>query len=256
MHRTDLIAAPPVSVPTMRAHKMLTAATRGLGFVAAAAGSALITWGSVAYFNDDELAPFVIEKLPLPNEELWLGALQLHVVAASFALPACLLLLSRTVLKRFPRFHRWLGRLAATAIVFALVPSGFYMSFFAKAGFWSTVGFQLTGLITLVSMVLAVTTARKKDFVAHRRWTLHMFAQLSVAVTSRAMLFGLDALNVEPDLGYLVALWVPVVGSALCVELVTSRGLKLFTLRRNHETRSDPGLAARPYGALRGGARA
>jgi uncharacterized membrane protein len=254
--RTDLIAAPLVSVPTMRAHKMFTAAIRASGFLAAAAGSALITWGSLAYFSADELAPFVIEKLPLPNEELWLGALQVHVVAASFALPACLLLLSRKVLRRFPRFHRWLGRLAATAIVFALAPSGFYLSFFAKAGFWSTVGFQLTGLITLVSMVLAVTTARKKDFVAHRRWTLHMFAQLSVAVSSRAMLFGLDAFNVEPDLAYLVALWVPVVGSALCVELLVPRSFKRLTSWRNHEAPSDPGLAARSYAGLRGGARA
>src|SRR5499427_10212836 len=72
-------------------------------------GALTIGWASRVYFQADELAPFVIEKLPLPHEDLWLAALKVHVVAASFALPACLLLSLKRML-RFPRVHRWLGR--------------------------------------------------------------------------------------------------------------------------------------------------
>jgi hypothetical protein len=33
-------------------------------------GALIIGWASRVYFDSDELAPFVIEKLPLPHEDL------------------------------------------------------------------------------------------------------------------------------------------------------------------------------------------
>ena len=51
----------------------------------------------------------------------------------------------------------------------------------------------------------------------------HVVAQMSVAVTSRALILGLDRLGFEPELAYLVALWIPVLFSALVAELVSPR---------------------------------
>jgi uncharacterized membrane protein len=184
-----------------------------------ALGSAAITTSSLVYFGED-LAPFVIEKLPLPVEELWMQALKLHVVAAAFSLPACLLLTSKTVMRRGRRLHRWLGRVTGVVVLFALVPSGFYLSLFAKAGLFSTLGFMLSGVIVAVAMVKGVMTARAGRFLEHRRWVMHVLAQLSVAVTSRAMLFAFDAAAVEENLAYLISLWLPVVGSWTFVELL------------------------------------
>ena len=163
---------------------------------ALALGSAAITRGSLAYFGED-MAPFVIEKLPLPYEELWLRALKLHVVAAAFCLPACLLLLSTAVLRRAPRLHRWLGRTTGMVTLLVLVPTGFYMSLFAKGGLLSTAGFMLSGAIVAFAMIQGIRTARARRFALHRRWALHVLAQLSVAVTSRAMLYAFDADNPE-----------------------------------------------------------
>src|SRR4051812_18066251 len=104
---------------------------RSAWLAALALGSAAITLGSLAYFRADRPA-FVIEKLPLPLEHVWLGALQLHVVAAALALPGCLVLLSKRVLQRAPRFHRCAGRTTAAVILVALVPTGSYLALFAK----------------------------------------------------------------------------------------------------------------------------
>lgn len=196
-------------------------------------GSAAITWGSLVYFSDDEVAPFVLEKLPLPLEELWLLALQVHVVAAAVALPGCLALWSTTVLTRAPRLHRWLGRVTGAAVVLALAPSGFYLSLFAKGGLPSTLGFVASGVLVVFAMVQGVRTARARRFVEHRRWVLHVLAQLSVAVSSRAMLFAFDAAGVEETAAYLWSLWLPVVGSAVLVEVSTRRTPS--PTRRNHE---------------------
>jgi hypothetical protein len=195
---------------------------RALVLLALAAGSAAIATDSLAYFGD-ELAPFVMEKLPLPLEDVWMRALQIHVVAAAFCLPACVVLSLTVVIRRAPRFHRWLGRVTGTVVMLALVPSGLYLACFAKGGLLSTIGFMLSGAIVAAAMIQGVRLARARRFVEHRRWVLHVLAQLSVAVTSRAMLFAFDAAAVDEQLAYLVSLWVPVIGSFALVELLTTR---------------------------------
>lgn len=228
-------------------------------WVLLAVGSVAIAYGSLVYFGED-LAPFVLEKLqlPLPNEDLWMLALKVHVVAAAFSLPACLLLSTKLTIKRTPRFHRWLGRLTATVILLALVPSGLYLSLFAKGGLPSTLGFALSGFVVAAGMVQGVRTARARRFVEHRRWVLHVLGQLSVAVVSRAMLFAFDAAAVDEQLAYLVSLWLPVVGSLVLVELVSRRRRPSLSIwrNRNHEALLDARpLRVRPDAprAARGG---
>jgi uncharacterized membrane protein len=217
-----------------------------------ALGSLVITWSSAVYFDADEYAPFVLEKLelPLPNEERYLHLLQLHVVAAAFALPACLLLLSRTVMRRAPRFHRWLGRLTGTVTVFALVPSGFYLSLFAKGGALGTAGFMLSGAIVVGAMVLGVRAARSGRYAEHRRFVLHVVAQMAVAVVSRAMLYAADAAAFDHNTAYLVSLWVPVIGCAALVEWLSGprylswRNHASSSRRRRHPRRhAEPGFS-------------
>jgi hypothetical protein len=219
----------------MRVPSRLLRPLRVLVLVALAAGSAAITASSLAYFDDD-LAPFVLEKLPLPLEDVWMLALRTHVVAASVCLPGCLLLSLGIVVRR-PRLHRWLGRVTAAAALLALVPSGLYLAWFAKGGVPSTVGFMLSGAIVAIAMVQGVRTARARRFVEHRRWVLHVLAQLSVAVTSRAMLFAFDAAAVDEQFAYLVSLWLPVVASFGLVELLSirTRARTARSPRRTHE---------------------
>src|SRR4029453_8679777 len=117
-------------------------------------GSLAITLSSIVYFHFDELAPFVIEKLPLPLEDLYLFVLRLHVIAAALSLPGCLILSSKFILTRFSKFHRWCGRLVGSLIMGALTPSGFYLAFFARGGWAGTAGFLLSGGLVLVGLGL------------------------------------------------------------------------------------------------------
>lgn len=220
--------------------------------LALALGSAAITWSSLVYFDADEYAPFVMEKLelPLPNEERYILLLQIHVIAAAFALPGCLALLSRTLMRRAPRVHRWLGRLTGAVAVLALAPTGFYLSLYAKGGLLGTLGFMLSGAIVVVSMVLGVREARAGRYPSHRRFVLHVVAQLAVAVVSRAMLFAADAAGLDHDTAYLVSLWLPVVGCAAAVEWLTGghplswRKHASVSLRRRHpRSRVEPGFS-------------
>jgi hypothetical protein len=186
------------------------------------AGSAWITMSSLSYFDFETLAPFVIEKLPLRFEALWLFSLRVHVASAALAFPLCLAL-STHFSQRHRSVHRWLGRVAGAVVLFVLVPSGAVLAFDAKGGGFVTLGFLLSGSIVGWGVVSGVTSARRRDMIAHQRAMRHVLAQMSVAVTSRAMIVGLDAAGVAPELAYVVALWVPVVASAAAVELFTLR---------------------------------
>jgi uncharacterized membrane protein len=217
--------------------------------VVMAMGTLFIAFSSFAYVGGDELHPFVLEKLPLPLEDVWLFALQVHVVTAVLSLPACLLLLSKSVLTRFSSLHRNVGRVTGVVILTALVPSGLYLALFAKGGLVVTAGFVVSGLIVAWSVVAGVRSARERRMSAHRRAMAHVTAQLSVAVTSRAMLVLLDAMGMAPDIAYVVALWIPVALSALAVEVIFARpeeGARAFE-RNTHEVRSPPRLVVHAH---------
>ncbi|HET9958609.1 MAG TPA: DUF2306 domain-containing protein, partial [Polyangiaceae bacterium] len=179
---------------------------------------ALITSASLVYFDWGTLPPFVVEKLPLRFESLWLASLRVHVTSALLSFPLCLLLMTRALQKR-PRIHRVLGRSAGLLVLLALVPSGAVLAFDAKGGAPVTAGFLLSGAIVGGCTVYGVIAARRRDLVAHRRAMRHVVAQMSVAVSSRAFIIVLDLLGTDPDLAYVVALWAPVLVSALIAEL-------------------------------------
>jgi hypothetical protein len=219
-----------------------------LGCLALIIGSLTITVASAVYFRSDEVPPFMLEKLPLPHENLWLALLRVHVVATSIALPACVGLTSARLRRTWPRLHRYLGRLTGAVVLLALVPSGLYLSLFARGGLPATLGFALSGAIVAFAMVRAVQTARHHDFVAHRRFSQHVLAQLSVAVTSRAMLYLFDAADINANVAYLVSLWLPVLGSAAACELSRLRARPIAKTqkdRRHHEAPAVPDPFAR-----------
>jgi hypothetical protein len=182
-------------------------------------GAGLISVSSLEYFDPDTLPAFVREKLPLRFEELWRLALQVHVASGLVCFPLCLLLMTRW-LQRRASLHRWLGRFSAVCILCALVPSGVVLAFEAKGGWVVGAGFLLSVLIVAFGVVYGVLAARRRAFVAHRRAVWHVTGQMSVAVTSRALLIGLDVAGVDPTHAYVLSLWLPLVATTLAVEFL------------------------------------
>ena len=187
-------------------------------------GSALITAMSLPYFDFETLPPFMLEKLPLRFEALWLGALRVHVAAAALCFPLCLALMTRALQRRVS-WHRWLGRVSGGLVLFVLVPSGVVLAFDAKGGWFVSAGFLLSAVIIAGAMIFGVRAARRRDLIAHARAMRHVLGQMSVAVVSRALLVALDAIGVDPSVAYVAALWGPVLASVAVVEWLCLRPL-------------------------------
>lgn len=230
--------------PASRLRRLARGTLGALPSLAGALGAVLIGVGSVVYFVDEQ-PPFLVEKLPLARADLWLLAVRVHVVSAVIALPACLLLAWPLLVRRAPAAHRWLGRTTGVLVLGGAVPSGFYLAAFARGGLAGTLGFWLSGLITAVAMAEAIRRARSGEVARHRRAASHVLAQLSVAVTSRTMLFAMGLAGWDSDRAYLVSLWVPVVASALVVEAWRRPAFRYGEPRRDHETNRNPRRAVR-----------
>lgn len=198
-------------------------------------GVGMMVVASVSYVELGSEHPFFLEKLPLAQPKLWLGALYVHVPSALFALPACLVLLSHRIRRSVPRFHRWLGRLTGALVLLAVVPTGLYLAFFAQGGLVTTLGFWLTGVIAFAAMVKSIQSARAGDVKAHRRYSTHVAAQLSVAVFSRVLLMGAEQLELYSEWAYIAALWFPVLACALVAELLTGPRKWLTSKGSHHE---------------------
>lgn len=200
------------------------------------AGVGLMWSASSSYLEFGEAHPFFLEKLPLAHPTLWWLALYVHVPSSLVALPACLLLTLPRLWARHPALHRWLGRVTCALVVCAVVPSGMYLAWFAQGGLLTTLGFWLTGGIALVAMLKSVSAARRGDMRAHRRFSAHVVAQLSVAVVSRFILVGAEELGWYAEGVYTAALLIPVLGCALVAECWTSPRTSVASKGARHET--------------------
>jgi hypothetical protein len=196
---------------------------KGLFLAVMFAGAAYITAASLEYFEPGVVAPFVMERLgEVRFATIWLWSLKVHVACALVSFPLCLVLTMRW-LQRRPVWHRWIGRITGTLVLFGLVPTGSILAFEATGGIWVSVGFWLSGAIIAGAMVSGVRAARRRELHSHSHAMRHVVAQMSVAVTSRAMLIGLGHIEIDPDTAYVVALWGPVLFSALVAEVVSRR---------------------------------
>ena len=106
-------------------------------------------------------------------------------------------------------------------VMVAVVPSAIVLSFVAKGGWPSTVGFVMSAGLTAVAMVRSVRCARARRVEAHRRWAWHVGAQLSVALSSRAILRLTFDTDLDPTVAYWVSLWGPMIFGVVAVEILT-----------------------------------
>jgi hypothetical protein len=113
---------------------------------------------------------------------------------------------------RWPAWHRWSGRAYLAMGVLPGGVAGLYMAFHAFGGLVSTLGFSALAVAWLVTGWLALTSARARDFKAHRAWMVRNFALTLAALTLRVHLgvaagIGLSFESYYPWLAW--TCWIP-----------------------------------------------
>jgi hypothetical protein len=113
--------------------------------------------------------------------------LDIHVAGAATALLLLPVQMLAGVRARFPRVHRWTGRVYVLGCLVGGV-GGLVMAFGATAGPWATAGFGSLALCWIVANVQGWRTARARQFGVHRQWMIRSFALTFGAVMLRLYL--------------------------------------------------------------------
>ncbi len=115
----------------------------------------------------------------------YLPVFYLHVYSAVFTLPAGFTQFRKSLLKNRPRLHRQLGWLYGGTVLFLAAPTGLLMGFVANGGPVAEAFFITLSIFWWAATALAISTARKKDFKAHRAWMIRSYALALSAITLR-----------------------------------------------------------------------
>lgn len=108
-----------------------------------------------------------------------------HIVSGPITLVLGLVLLSQKFRRRWPRWHRLLGRVQVALVLLLVTPSGLWMAAYAASGPVAGVGFAALSITTAACAALGWRAAVRRQFEQHRWWMLRCYTLLCSAVVLR-----------------------------------------------------------------------
>ena len=110
--------------------------------------------------------------------------------------------------RRFPAWHRYLGRMLVACVLLLVTPSGLWMAYHAAAGPVGAAGLAALAVATALCIGLGWRAAVGRRFADHRRWMWRTFLLLCSAVVLRvigglATVMGAGAAWIDP-----LAIWM------------------------------------------------
>jgi uncharacterized membrane protein len=125
--------------------------------------------------------------LPLENPMLSPWGLRAHITGSAFAMLTGAFQFYGPLRRKFPRIHRWTGRVYVAACVFGGIAGGM-IALTSTAGPIAGWGFFLLAVLWLISTLSGWAAALRRDFKAHEVWMMRSFALTFAAVTLRLYL--------------------------------------------------------------------
>lgn len=120
------------------------------------------------------------------------AALAFHVLVAGLIIAAGQIQLVPAIRAKLPVLHRWSGRFYMAASV-PVCLAGIYLTWSREneiSNLIQDIGTTLGGVLVLIFVPLALYTALKRNFAAHRRWALRLFMAVSSVWFLRILIFG------------------------------------------------------------------
>lgn len=180
-------------------------ALAGLWLIGALLSTAIALFSYRYVIGIGPLAPTIVTNF---FARPWLA---IHAAGAATALLLAPVQMLPRLRAAVPAAHRWIGRLY---IVCCLTggAAGVFLAIGSTAGPVATAGFGALALAWIGANVMGWRAARRRSFVAHRRWMIRSFALTFAAVTLRLYTMSLPLLPFDFDDGYRAIsflCWVP-----------------------------------------------
>jgi hypothetical protein len=194
--------------------------------------SLLLVYNTLPYFTFDPHMSFLEERAVLYAKAVWRFCFYFHIAAGAICISTALLQFSSWILRKRKKIHIVAGKVYVFVVLLVGAPTGFYMTFFAKGGYWERACFMLMAIFWFVSTYKGfVAAAREKNFLSHKFWMIRSYSMALTAVTFRIyhILFFLGGMGHFEN--YAISLWISVIGNALIAE-----GIIFFSSKNYMET--------------------
>lgn len=183
--------------------------------------SLLLVYNTLPYFTFSPNFTFIQERIVLYAKDVWRWSFYIHIAAGALCITTALLQFSSWILKKRKKIHIVSGKIYVFVVLLLGAPTGFYMTFFAKGGYWERGCFMLMAIFWFYTTYKGfVTAARERNFLAHKFWMIRSYSMALTAVTFRIYHLVFFAANWNHFDNYAVSLWLSVVGNALIAEAI------------------------------------
>lgn len=171
----------------------------------------------------------------LDNANLKPIGIETHIAASGVAMILGAFQFSKTLRRKAPTVHRWMGYGYVTACTVGGLAGG-AIALGSTAGPIAGWGFLMLAIFWVPFTLLALRAAMKKDFAAHERWMIRSFALTFGAVTLRLYLPIVGIMDWDFLTAYRIIAWAAWVPNLIVAELF------IMTLRKPRR----PKVAAAP----------
>jgi len=148
-------------------------------------------------------------------------AFYVHIISGPFTLISGLALINDSFRRRFPAWHRRLGRIQIASVLLLVAPSGLWLAWYAATGAVAAIGFATLAVVTAICVAKGWQAAIQRRFNQHRCWMMRCFVLLCSAVALRVIGGLSDVLGVEWT--YPFAAWISWLLPLLVLESFTAR---------------------------------
>lgn len=195
--------------------------------------SLLLVYNTLPYFSFNPQFEFIQERIKLFVNPVWKVSFYIHIAAGVFCITTALTQFSSYILRKRKAIHVYAGKMYVFVVLVLGAPTGFYMAFFAKGGYWEKACFLFMAIFWFMTTYKGLTTIRNKNVLAHSIWMIRSYSMALTAVTFRVyhLLFyyaGMDHLD-----NYAISLWISVLGNMLVAELIILRKTKHYITSLN-----------------------
>ncbi|MCX6180963.1 MAG: DUF2306 domain-containing protein [Bacteroidetes bacterium] len=194
---------------------------------------AMNTWN---FFYFDTTRGFLSEKTEALKDVLWLPLFYIHISSGILLLLVPIVNFSRRLLRCFPKMHVTVGKIYVYLALYLVAPSGMYLSFFAKEGFWSMLGFFVTGLCLVFFTYWGWVAMKKNNVWEHIEWMSRSYAVVASAITFRILHIVFYLWDVDYHYNYILSVWLSLLINLLLVEIMLLKKHEIKALFKSNNS--------------------
>ncbi len=170
---------------------------------------------------------FLATKQDVLHIKPWKIAFYIHISSSFLVILAGLTQFSNTILKKYPKTHRNIGKLYVAVILFVSGPSGLLMAFYANGGILGQIAFTTLSILWITFTYLAYHYIRNGNIFKHGKWMFRSFALSLSAVTLRLLMFliGILPFYVDFEIVYVINGWLSWTLNLGITEILIRKGI-------------------------------